>query len=105
MQSSWDEECETGSNIWGADHWDRPFAHLRRVEISCFGGTQAEIDFISFMLLTSPVLSRMTVKLDKDAGNKWEYSVAKYKEKFEIVKQLLCLKRASPQAEIVLMES
>ena len=88
------ESGETNVNDWQADQWNCPFTHLRYVEMSYFSGIQVEIDFISFMLLTSPVLTKMVINLDEGA----EYSD---KMKLGLVKQLLCLKRASTQAQII----
>ena len=66
---------------------------LRSVWIDCIIGTKPELDFISFLLLESPVLERMIVK-------------PAFNRRFEFLPiELLRFRRASGRAEIIYMQS
>jgi hypothetical protein len=65
---------------------------VRHVRIDGISGIKPELDFISFILLYSPVLERMTVKPALNAGP-------------ELVKELLRLRRASGRAEVIYLDS
>jgi len=65
---------------------------VRHVRIDGISGIKPELDFISFILLYSTVLERMTVKPALNAGP-------------ELVKELLRLRRASGRAEVIYLDS
>ena len=65
---------------------------LRYVRIDGISGIKPELDFISFLLLYSPMLERLTVKAGLNGGT-------------ELMKELLRLRRASGRAEIIYLES
>jgi hypothetical protein len=65
---------------------------VRHVRIDGISGIKPELDFISFILLYSPVLERMIVKPALNAGP-------------ELVKELLRLRRASGRAEVIYLDS
>lgn len=65
---------------------------VRHVRIDGISGIKPELDFISFILLYSPVLERMTVKPALNASP-------------ELVKELLRLRRASGRAEVIYLDS
>ncbi|XP_015972638.1 F-box/FBD/LRR-repeat protein At1g13570 [Arachis duranensis] len=69
-----------------------PIMQLRHVRIDGVSGTKPELDFISFLLLYSPVLERMTVKPVSSGVT-------------ELMKELLRFRRASGRAEIIYQES
>jgi len=54
-------------------------------------GTKYELDFIKFLLLYSPVLEKMTVKLKSSTAN----------VRSEVMTELIRFKRASRQAEVI----
>lgn len=68
---------------------------LRHVRIDGVSDFKAELDFISFLLLYSPVLERMTVK-----PINLELGLMK-----ELMKELMRFKRASARAELIFLES
>ncbi|XP_061346439.1 F-box/FBD/LRR-repeat protein At1g13570-like [Gastrolobium bilobum] len=70
-----------------------PVMHLRYVRIHRITGVKSELDFISFLLLHSPVLERMTVKAVLNGGLE-----------FMLMEELLRFRRASPRAEIIYQE-
>ncbi|XP_040364312.1 F-box/FBD/LRR-repeat protein At1g13570 [Rosa chinensis] len=73
-------------------------SQLRLVKITEISGVKAELDFIRFLLLSSPVLERMTVTPHK-------FPKPVYVERFsKLVKELLQFKRESKHAEIILLD-
>ncbi|XP_027332203.1 F-box/FBD/LRR-repeat protein At1g13570-like isoform X2 [Abrus precatorius] len=64
---------------------------LRYVRIDGISGIQPELDFISFLLIYSPELERMTVKPGSSVGS-------------ELMKELLRFRRSSGRAEIIYVE-
>ena len=52
------------------------------------------MNFIKFMLLISPALQRMTIKLGRQCSN------GDYNLSFDMFKKMLSFKRASTEAEI-----
>lgn len=82
----------TVTNFWEENHWSCPFSQLRLVKVFNIPGIKHELNFIHFLLLTSPVLERMTVKPAVNNGG------------WELLKQLLRFRRASPQAEIIFVD-
>ncbi|XP_038715721.1 F-box/FBD/LRR-repeat protein At1g13570-like isoform X2 [Tripterygium wilfordii] len=77
---------------WVQDHWKCHLEHLRLVKIVGISGVRYELDFIRFMLLSSPALERMTIKPASSDGG------------WDLMKELLRFRRASVQAEIVYMD-
>ena len=65
---------------------------LRFVRIDGIFGAKPELDFISFLLIYSPVLERMTVKPTSVNGG------------LEMMKELLRFRRASVRAEIIYID-
>jgi hypothetical protein len=61
---------------------------VRHVRIDGISGIKPELDFISFLLLYSHVLERMTVKPALNVGPK-------------LMKEVLRLRRASGRAEVI----
>lgn len=59
------------------------------MKITGISGAKPEMDFIKFVLLSSPALERMVVE-PVFTSDRWE-----------LVTKLLCFKRASNQAEII----
>lgn len=47
---------------WLHDHVNFHFTQLRFVKITDLSGVNAALDFIRFLLLSSPVLEKMTIK-------------------------------------------
>ena len=85
---AWQESGQSSSNVWQADQCC--LTRLQSVDICNYSGAQAEIDFMRFVLLASPVLLDLTVELD-----------ARWEDKSGILKQLQGYKRASPLAKII----
>lgn len=80
------------------DNYNFTLSQLRLVkvtDISVVSVVKAELDFIRFLLLSSPVLERMTVQPSRPA------SVHGFPE---LVKELLRFKRDSKRAEIILFD-
>ncbi|KAI4316776.1 hypothetical protein L6164_024721 [Bauhinia variegata] len=77
------------ANFWEDDYWSCPVMPLRFVGIDGIVGMKPELDFINVLLVYSPVLERLTVKPACVNGG------------LELTKQVLRLKRASAQAEII----
>ncbi|XP_008236273.1 PREDICTED: F-box/FBD/LRR-repeat protein At1g13570-like isoform X2 [Prunus mume] len=73
-------------------NWIFPFSQLRFVKMSDVSDVKAELDFIRFLLLNSPVLEKIIVK-PAYADDSWE-----------LVKQLLRLGRASVHSEIIFLD-
>ncbi|PRQ22299.1 putative FBD domain, leucine-rich repeat domain, L domain-containing protein [Rosa chinensis] len=74
------------------------FSQLRLVKITEISGVKAELDFIRFLLLSSPVLERMTVTTRR-------FPEPSYVDGFpKLVKELLQFKRESKHAEIILLD-
>lgn len=65
---------------------------LQYVRIDGIAGIKSELDFISLLLLYSPVLERMTVKPAFSIGE------------VQLMKELLRFRRASGQAEIIFLD-
>lgn len=68
------------------------FDQLRLVKVSGIAGTRLELGFISFLLLASPALERMTLKPASANGQ------------LLMLKELLRFRRASVRAEIVYLD-
>jgi len=64
---------------------------VQHVSIESISGTKYELDFIKFLLLYSPVLEKMTVKLESSTAN----------VRTEVMTELIRFKRASRQAEVI----
>jgi hypothetical protein len=77
---------------WLDDNQSCQLSQLRLVKIADFHGTKAELDFIRFLLLSSPLLESMTVKPISEDGSS------------EILKKLVRFKRASVDAEIIYLD-
>lgn len=77
---------------WLDDKQICQLSQLRLVEITDFHGTKAELDFIRFLLLRSPVLELMTVKPTSEDDSS------------EILTKLVRFKRASMDAEIIYLD-
>ncbi|PRQ22289.1 putative F-box domain, FBD domain, leucine-rich repeat domain, L domain-containing protein [Rosa chinensis] len=74
------------------DNYNCAYTQLRLVKITKISCVQAQLDFIKFLLLSSPVLERMTVQpASLDGFSK-------------LVKDLLLFKRDSRRAEIMLLD-
>ncbi|ESW32790.1 hypothetical protein PHAVU_001G017300 [Phaseolus vulgaris] len=82
----------THAYSWEDVYFACPEMHLRNVKIDGISGIKPELDFISFLLLYSPVLERMIVKPVSNIGT-------------ELMKELLRFRRVSRQAEIVYLDS
>ncbi|XP_062024470.1 F-box/FBD/LRR-repeat protein At1g13570-like isoform X1 [Rosa rugosa] len=80
-------------NSWLDDNLIWSFTKLRLVKITSISGAKAELDFIRFLLLSSPVLQRMTIKPASVNGSS------------ELLKKLLRLGRASVHSEIIYLDS
>lgn len=80
------------ADCWDDVYSDWPVMRVRHVRIDGISGIKPELDFISFILLYSPVLERMTVKPALNASP-------------ELVKELLRLRRASGRAEVIYLDS
>ena len=82
----------THTYCWEDDYWRCPFMQLKFVWIESIVGSKPLLDFISFLLLNSPVLERMTVEHASKRGLEF------------LPIELLRSKRASGRAEIIYME-
>ncbi|XP_028757694.1 F-box/FBD/LRR-repeat protein At1g13570 isoform X1 [Neltuma alba] len=82
----------TQAYCWEDDYWNCPVMQLQFVRIDGISGIKPELDFISFLLLYSPVLERMTVKPASSNGES------------ELMKELLRFRRASERAEIIYLD-
>ncbi|BFG42127.1 hypothetical protein CerSpe_284020 [Prunus speciosa] len=69
------------------------FTQLRLVKITSFSGSEAELDFIKFLLSSSPLLEILTVK-----------PAASVVDSLELLKRLIRFRRASVHSEIVYLE-
>ncbi|GAB4839394.1 hypothetical protein Ancab_028918 [Ancistrocladus abbreviatus] len=83
----------TLTSFWLEDgHCNCRFDQLQLVRISDISSARPELDFMRFILMNSPVLENMTVKpASMDGG--WEF-----------LKELLRFRRASAQAEIIILD-
>lgn len=79
-------------NSWLDDNQNCQFTELQRVKMISMSGGKHELDFIRFLLLSSPVLEKMTVK------------PASYNGSSELLKKLLRFRRASLCAEIIYLD-
>ncbi|PRQ22599.1 putative FBD domain, leucine-rich repeat domain, L domain-containing protein [Rosa chinensis] len=80
------------------DNYNCTFSQLRLVKITEISGVKAELDFIRFLLLSSPLLERMTVMPGR-------FPEPSYADGFpKLVKELLQFKRESKHAEIILLD-
>ena len=97
MQSFPKELAQANSSVWEWDPsgWDWPFTLLRFVKIDWFMGGQEDMNFVKFMLLNSPALQSMTIKVDESFSG-GTYSTTEN----EMLKKMLRFKRASREAEI-----
>ncbi|KAK9941792.1 hypothetical protein M0R45_007486 [Rubus argutus] len=80
------------------DNYNCTFSQLRLVKMTEISGVKAELEFIRFLLLSSPVLERMTVQPSRPVK---PASVDGFSE---LVKELLQFKRDSKRAEIILLD-
>ncbi|VVA15516.1 PREDICTED: F-box/FBD/LRR-repeat [Prunus dulcis] len=94
LELSGDQERQAAlsevNSLYG--NWICPFSQLRFVKISNVSNVKAQLDFIRFLLLNSPVLEKIIVK-PAYADDSWEQ-----------VKQLLRLGRASVHSEIIFLD-
>ncbi|XP_040365022.1 F-box/FBD/LRR-repeat protein At1g13570 isoform X2 [Rosa chinensis] len=74
------------------DNYNCAYTQLRLVEITKISGVKAQLDFIESLLLSSPVLERMTVQPASVDGF------------LKLVKDLLLFKRDSKRAEIMVLD-
>ncbi|PRQ22296.1 putative F-box domain, leucine-rich repeat domain, L domain-containing protein [Rosa chinensis] len=74
------------------DNYNCAYTQLRLVEITKISGVKAQLDFIESLLLSSPLLERMTVQPASVNGS------------FKLVKDLLLFKRDSKGAEIMVLD-
>lgn len=74
---------------WFDDNQNFQFSQLKRVEITGLSDSKTQLDLIRSLLLTSPVLERMTVNPSSVNGCS------------KLVKELLQFRRASAHAEII----
>jgi hypothetical protein len=75
-------------NSWLDDNQNFVFTHLRIVQLTGISGVNCEVDFIRFLLSSSPVLERMTIQpASQDCS-------------LELLKKLVQFRRASVDAEI-----
>ncbi|XP_062023593.1 F-box/FBD/LRR-repeat protein At1g13570-like [Rosa rugosa] len=74
------------------DNYDCTYTQLRLVKITKISCVKAQLDFIKFLLLSSPVLEKMTVQPASVDG----FS--------KLLKDLLLLKRDSKRAEIMVLD-
>ncbi|XP_062004508.1 F-box/FBD/LRR-repeat protein At1g13570-like isoform X1 [Rosa rugosa] len=74
------------------DNYNCAYTQLRLVEITKISGVKAQLDFIESLLLSSPVLERMTVQPASVDGF------------LKLVKDLLQFKRDSKRAEIMVLD-
>lgn len=75
-------------NSWLDDNQNFVFTHLRVVQLTGISGVNCEVDFIRFLLSSSPVLERMTIQpASPDCS-------------LELLKKLVQFRRASVDAEI-----
>ncbi|CAL9022613.1 unnamed protein product [Prunus brigantina] len=87
-----DQDVVGEVNSWLDDNQNCQFTELQRVKMISMSGGKHELDFIRFLLLSSPVLERMTVK------------PASYNGSSELLKKLLWFRRASLCAEIIYLD-
>jgi hypothetical protein len=73
------------------DCYNCAYTQLRLVKITDISGVQAELDFIKFLLLSSPALERITIKPSVNCSS-------------ELVKELLRFRRLSMLAEIIYLD-
>lgn len=83
----------TPAYCWEDEYWNCPVMQLRSVKADGISGTKPELDFISFLLLYSPLLERMTVRPASSNGGT------------ELMKELLRFRRASGRAEIIYLDT
>ncbi|KAM5571507.1 hypothetical protein ABKV19_011880 [Rosa sericea] len=75
-------------NSWSDDNQNCVFTHLRVVQLTGIHGVKPEVDFIRFLLSSSPVLERMTIQpTSVDCS-------------LELLKKLVQFRRVSVDAEI-----
>ncbi|KAK7291158.1 hypothetical protein RIF29_06082 [Crotalaria pallida] len=82
----------TQTYSWEDGYRSCPVMQLRHVRIDGISGIKPELDFISFLLLYSPMLEGMTVKPALIEGS-------------ELMKELLRFRRASGRAEIIYLDN
>lgn len=76
------------ANPWSDDNQNFVFTHLRVVQLTGIHGVKPEVDFIRFLLSSSPVLERMTIQpTSADCS-------------LELLKKLVQFRRVSVDAEI-----
>ncbi|XP_004292705.1 PREDICTED: F-box/FBD/LRR-repeat protein At1g13570-like [Fragaria vesca subsp. vesca] len=79
------------------------FTKLRFVKIQRISGVEAQLDFIRFLLISSPVLETMTVvflPLEPNAADE-NPDLAVHQHYLDVVTKLLRFRRASPNLEII----
>ncbi|XP_062022448.1 F-box/FBD/LRR-repeat protein At1g13570-like [Rosa rugosa] len=93
------DQADVGAvNSWLDNNWSCSVTQLRHVKIQRISGVEAELDFIRFLLISSPVLETMTVV--PDAADENPHLVV-LQNSLDIVKKLLRFRRASPNLEII----
>ncbi|XP_040367312.1 uncharacterized protein LOC121050629 [Rosa chinensis] len=93
LKSIRDDEAVAGEvNSWLDDNRSCQFSQLWLVKIFGLRGVIAELEFIRFVLLRSPILESMTVKPRSDKGSS------------ELFKKWLRFKRVSVDAEIIYLD-
>lgn len=95
MQANYDGQVKVRVvNSWLDDNMSCQFPQLKLVKITGISAVQAELNFIRFLLLSSPVLESMTVKP----------TTATVSSEAELLKKLVRFKRSSVDAEIIYLD-
>ncbi|PRQ26567.1 putative FBD domain, leucine-rich repeat domain, L domain-containing protein [Rosa chinensis] len=81
-------------NYWVDENQSCSFTHLRHVKIYNFLTVELAIDFVNFLLLSSPALETMSLYQDKSVPSH---------DGFDLAKTLLRFPRASLKLEIILL--
>ncbi|BFG42126.1 hypothetical protein CerSpe_284000 [Prunus speciosa] len=88
-----DQAVHVEVKSWLVASQNCPFTQLRLVKITSFSGLEAELYFIKFLLLSSPLLEKLTVK-----------PAASVDDSLEHLKKLIRFKRASVHSEIIYLD-
>lgn len=87
-----DQPVEEEVNSWLDDNQDCLLTQLRLVKITNISGIKAELDFIEFLLSSSPVLEKMAVKPASDDCSS------------DLLKNMIRFRRASAHCEIIYLD-
>lgn len=87
-----DQPVEEEVNSWLDDNQDCLWTRLRLVQITNISGIKAELDFIEFLLSSSPVLEKMAVKPASDDCSS------------DLLKNMIRFRRASVHCEIIYLD-